>query len=125
MHGASILALADIFFLVITFFLFSQRLNKNKDDQNGVVFSMADTDSDISSKVQINWGYQTDKVTSDSDSDSYEVVTVASNQGEVGKSSYRSGTHSIILDVSVTSSLDTVVVKTLKNVRLYLNFLVS
>ncbi|XP_043960053.1 solute carrier family 26 member 6 isoform X2 [Gambusia affinis] len=56
------------------------RLNKNKDDQNGVVFSMADTDSDISSKVQINWGYQTDKVTSDSDSDSYEVVTVASNQ---------------------------------------------
>lgn len=86
---------------------------------------MADTDSDISGKGQINWGYRSDKVTSDSDSDSYEVVTVDSKQGEDGKqSSYRSGTHSIILDVSVTSSLDTVAVKTLKNVRLYLDFLV-
>uniref|UniRef100_A0A3B5LRZ3 Si:ch211-117c9.2 n=1 Tax=Xiphophorus couchianus TaxID=32473 RepID=A0A3B5LRZ3_9TELE len=92
-------------------------LNKNKDNQKGVVLSMADTDSDISGKGQINWGYCSDKVTSDSDSDSYEVFTVDSKQGEDGKqSSYRSGTHSIILDVSVTSSLDTVAVKTLKNI---------
>uniref|UniRef100_A0A3B5PWX5 Solute carrier family 26 member 6 n=1 Tax=Xiphophorus maculatus TaxID=8083 RepID=A0A3B5PWX5_XIPMA len=94
-----------------------QRLNKNKDNQKGVVLSMADTDSDVSGKGQVNWGYRSDKVTSDSDSDSYEVVTVDSKQGEDGKqSSYRSGTHSIILDVSVTSSLDTVAVKTLKNI---------
>uniref|UniRef100_A0A3B3Y9W0 STAS domain-containing protein n=1 Tax=Poecilia mexicana TaxID=48701 RepID=A0A3B3Y9W0_9TELE len=48
---------------------------------------------------------------------SYEVFTVDSNQGEGGKKSCcRSGTHSIILDVSVTSSMDTVAVKTLKNI---------
>uniref|UniRef100_A0A3B5LM17 Si:ch211-117c9.2 n=1 Tax=Xiphophorus couchianus TaxID=32473 RepID=A0A3B5LM17_9TELE len=92
-------------------------MQQNKDNQKGVVLSMADTDSDISGKGQINWGYCSDKVTSDSDSDSYEVFTVDSKQGEDGKqSSYRSGTHSIILDVSVTSSLDTVAVKTLKNI---------
>ncbi|XP_008412083.1 solute carrier family 26 member 6-like [Poecilia reticulata] len=93
------------------------RLNKNKDNQNGVVLSMPDTDSDVSGKGQINWGYHSDKATSDSDSDSYEVFTVDSNHGEGGKkSSCRSGTHSIILDVSVTSSMDTVAVKTLKNI---------
>ncbi|XP_007557755.1 solute carrier family 26 member 6-like [Poecilia formosa] len=93
------------------------RLNKNKDNQNGVVLSTPDTDSDISGKGQINWGYHSNRVTSDSDSDSYEVFTVDSNQGEGGKkSSCRSGTHSIILDVSVTSSMDTVAVKTLKNI---------
>uniref|UniRef100_A0A3B3WQ23 STAS domain-containing protein n=1 Tax=Poecilia mexicana TaxID=48701 RepID=A0A3B3WQ23_9TELE len=92
-------------------------LNKNKDNQNGVVLSMPDTDSDISGKGQINWGYHSNRVTSDSDSDSYEVFTVDSNQGEGGKKSCcRSGTHSIILDVSVTSSMDTVAVKTLKNI---------
>ncbi|XP_054902073.1 solute carrier family 26 member 6-like [Poeciliopsis prolifica] len=92
------------------------RLNKNTDNQNGVVLSMPGTASDISGKGQINWGYS-DKVTSDSDSDSYEVITVDSNEGEDGrKSNYRSGTHSIILDVTLTSSMDTVAVKTLKNI---------
>ncbi|KAM4738329.1 solute carrier family 26 member 6 [Anableps anableps] len=89
--------------------------NERKNSHNGVVLSV--TDSNFTGKGQVNWAYHLDRVTADSDSDRYEVNTEDSNQGEGGKKSKgRSGTHSIILDVSMTSSVDTVVVKTLKNI---------
>uniref|UniRef100_A0A3Q2QYP2 Solute carrier family 26 member 6, like 2 n=1 Tax=Fundulus heteroclitus TaxID=8078 RepID=A0A3Q2QYP2_FUNHE len=65
----------------------------------------------------VNWAYHPDRVTLDSDSNTYEEITTVSHQDELGKhSNCRSGTHSIILDVSMISSLDTVTVKTLKNI---------
>uniref|UniRef100_A0A3Q2PUD0 Solute carrier family 26 member 6, like 2 n=1 Tax=Fundulus heteroclitus TaxID=8078 RepID=A0A3Q2PUD0_FUNHE len=88
-----------------------------KNSQNGVVLSMTDADPNFPDKGQVNWAYHPDRVTLDSDSNTYEEITTVSHQDELGKhSNCRSGTHSIILDVSMISSLDTVTVKTLKNI---------
>lgn len=84
---------------------------------------MTDTDSNHG-KGHVNWAYHPDRVTSDSDSDTYEVISEDSNPSEgVKKGNCRSGTHSIVLDVSMTSSVDTVTLKTLKNVYIYLYLL--
>uniref|UniRef100_A0A3Q2PVL5 Solute carrier family 26 member 6, like 2 n=1 Tax=Fundulus heteroclitus TaxID=8078 RepID=A0A3Q2PVL5_FUNHE len=90
---------------------------KKNNSQNGVVLSMTDADPNFPDKGQVNWAYHPDRVTLDSDSNTYEEITTVSHQDELGKhSNCRSGTHSIILDVSMISSLDTVTVKTLKNI---------
>ncbi|XP_054636254.1 solute carrier family 26 member 6-like [Dunckerocampus dactyliophorus] len=68
---------------------------------------------------QVNWAYQSD-MTSNSD---YRVFHYDDNGTQVSKDSeedrglaYGCGTHSIILDISTTSFVDTVAVKTLKNI---------
>uniref|UniRef100_A0A668A2E7 Solute carrier family 26 member 6 n=1 Tax=Myripristis murdjan TaxID=586833 RepID=A0A668A2E7_9TELE len=70
---------------------------------------------------QVNWAYQHDGNMSDSDSetgchDDNDTTTQTSHSGDVEKgSACGSGTHSIILDLSTTSFVDTVSVKMLKN----------
>ncbi|XP_028265194.1 solute carrier family 26 member 6-like [Parambassis ranga] len=65
-------------------------------------------------KGQLNFAYQPDTAMSDSDSDpgccDYNSIT---HHGDDGKGS---STHSIILDISTTSFVDTVTVKTLTNI---------
>uniref|UniRef100_A0AAQ6A4C1 STAS domain-containing protein n=1 Tax=Amphiprion ocellaris TaxID=80972 RepID=A0AAQ6A4C1_AMPOC len=73
------------------------------------------------SKGRVNWAYQPDTTISESDSDTGchgdDSITQVSHHSdeEKGKAS-GSGTHSIILDISTTSFVDSVTVKTLKNI---------
>uniref|UniRef100_A0A3Q2D316 Solute carrier family 26 member 6, like 2 n=1 Tax=Cyprinodon variegatus TaxID=28743 RepID=A0A3Q2D316_CYPVA len=93
------------------------KLNNRKNSQNGMVLSVTSTVPNLSGKGHVNWAYHADRITSDSDSDTYEDITAVSQSVEEWKNSNcRSGTHSIILDVSMTSSVDTVTVNTLKNI---------
>ncbi|KAM6928798.1 solute carrier family 26 member 6 [Lycodopsis pacificus] len=63
-------------------------------------------------KGAVNWAYQHDAAAADSDSDAGCHV-----DGSITRASPRAtATHSVVLDVSTTSSVDTVAVKTLKNI---------
>ncbi|XP_047231570.1 solute carrier family 26 member 6 isoform X2 [Girardinichthys multiradiatus] len=88
------------------------KLNERRNNLNGTVLNQTDTDPNLTGKGHVNWAYYPDIVISDSDSDTYEVIMEVSHQYESGKKSI----HSIILDVSMTSSVDTVTVKTLKKI---------
>uniref|UniRef100_I3K3J6 Solute carrier family 26 member 6 n=1 Tax=Oreochromis niloticus TaxID=8128 RepID=I3K3J6_ORENI len=91
-----------------------------KKQRNGtsVAFSMTETATDGLHKGQVNLAYQPDITMSDSDSDAgYDHITEFSGHGDEAKEqACDSGTHSIILDISTTSFVDTVTVKTLKNI---------
>uniref|UniRef100_A0A669B263 Solute carrier family 26 member 6 n=1 Tax=Oreochromis niloticus TaxID=8128 RepID=A0A669B263_ORENI len=93
---------------------------KTKGERNGtsVAFSMTETATDGLHKGQVNLAYQPDITMSDSDSDAgYDHITEFSGHGDEAKEqACDSGTHSIILDISTTSFVDTVTVKTLKNI---------
>uniref|UniRef100_A0A669BP05 Solute carrier family 26 member 6 n=1 Tax=Oreochromis niloticus TaxID=8128 RepID=A0A669BP05_ORENI len=93
---------------------------RTKGERNGtsVAFSMTETATDGLHKGQVNLAYQPDITMSDSDSDAgYDHITEFSGHGDEAKEqACDSGTHSIILDISTTSFVDTVTVKTLKNV---------
>ncbi|TKS77695.1 Solute carrier family 26 member 6 [Collichthys lucidus] len=67
---------------------------------------------------QVNWAYQHDTAMSDSDSDKgcHSVTQVSPHSDEEKEQACGSGTHSIILDISTTSFVDTATVKTLKNI---------
>ncbi|XP_077369630.1 solute carrier family 26 member 6-like [Festucalex cinctus] len=68
-------------------------------------------------KGQINWAYQSDTMPdpiSDKGCQYYDSLTQASNDKKGPNNA--PGPHSIILDVSTTSFVDTVAVKTLKNI---------
>lgn len=85
---------------------------------NCVALSVTETSANGHSKGQVNWAYQRDKPMSDSDSDTGcrgddSITQVSRAKG----SACGSDTHSVILDISTTSFVDTVTVKTLKNVR--------
>lgn len=72
-------------------------------------------------KGQVNWAYQHDKPTSDSDSDTDchgddSITEVPHHSDEEKGRACGSDTHSIILDISTSSFVDTVTVKTLNNV---------
>lgn len=92
---------------------------KEQSQENGVALNLKETSSNGLNKGQVNWAYKHDTAMSDSDSDTachvYDGITQVSHQGDVEKGR-ASGTHSIILDISTTSFVDTVTVKTLKNV---------
>lgn len=83
---------------------------KEESQWNGVPLSLTETPAKGPSTGQVNWAYQHDPTMSDSDSD-----TGCHGDEEKGMAC-RSGTHSIILDISTTSFVDTVTVKTLQNV---------
>ncbi|XP_019205286.1 solute carrier family 26 member 6 isoform X3 [Oreochromis niloticus] len=93
---------------------------RTKGERNGtsVAFSMTETATDGLHKGQVNLAYQPDITMSDSDSDAgYDHITEFSGHGDEAKEqACDSGTHSIILDISTTSFVDTVTVKTLKNI---------
>ncbi|XP_056240401.1 solute carrier family 26 member 6 isoform X1 [Seriola aureovittata] len=88
---------------------------------NGPALSLTETSTNSLSKGQVNWAYQHDKTMLDSDSD-----TGCPGDGSINQESRHgddkigwacgSGTHSIILDISTTSFVDTVTVNTLKNI---------
>ncbi|KAF3860552.1 hypothetical protein F7725_000807, partial [Dissostichus mawsoni] len=72
-------------------------------------------------KKQVNEAYQHDTTMSDSDSETGDhgdnsINKVSQRGNEEKERAVRSGTHSIILDISTTSFVDTVSVKTLKNI---------
>uniref|UniRef100_A0AAX7VHT2 STAS domain-containing protein n=1 Tax=Astatotilapia calliptera TaxID=8154 RepID=A0AAX7VHT2_ASTCA len=92
---------------------------KQKLSQNLYVdFSMTETATDGLHKGQMNLAYEPDITMSDSDSATgSDHITEFSRHGdEEKKRACKSGTHSIILDISTTSFVDTVTVKTLKNI---------
>uniref|UniRef100_A0A3B4ZDC7 Solute carrier family 26 member 6 n=1 Tax=Seriola lalandi dorsalis TaxID=1841481 RepID=A0A3B4ZDC7_SERLL len=88
---------------------------------NGPALSLTETSTNSLSIGQVNWAYQHDKTMLDSDSD-----TGCPGDGSINQESRHgddkigwacgSGTHSIILDISTTSFVDTVTVNTLKNI---------
>ena len=83
--------------------------------------SLPETSTNGLSKEQVNWAYQHDTTMLDSDSDTGfhgdDSNKQVSHHADVEKGKANgSGTHSIILDISTTSFVDTVAVNTLKNV---------
>lgn len=80
--------------------------------------SMTETSSNDHNKGQVNWAYQHDTAMSDSDSDKgcHSITQVSPHSDEEKEQACGSGTHSIVLDISTTSFVDTATVKTLKNV---------
>lgn len=84
--------------------------------------SLTETSTNSLSKGQVNWAYQHDTTMSDSDSDTGyhgdDSITQVSDvhSGKEKGPACGSGTHSIVLDISTTSFVDTVAAKTLKNV---------
>lgn len=88
-----------------------------KGQSQGNCVSLTETSTNGLSKGQVNWAYKHDTAMSDSDSDTAchgdDSITQVQGDNEKGTTS---GTHSIILDISTTSFVDTVTVKTLKNV---------
>uniref|UniRef100_A0A3B5AY70 Solute carrier family 26 member 6-like n=1 Tax=Stegastes partitus TaxID=144197 RepID=A0A3B5AY70_9TELE len=112
-----------------TFALKETEMNKRKVPEerngqsqgNGVVLSVTETTANGFSKGQVNWAYQPDTTMSDSDSDTGchgdDSITQVSHHSDEDKGrACRSDTHSIILDISTTSFVDTVSVKTLKSI---------
>lgn len=89
---------------------------KGERNGNSVAFSTTETATDGLHKGQMNLAYEPDITMSDSDSATgSDHITEFSRHGDEEKIC-ESGTHSIILDISTTSFVDTVTVKTLKNV---------
>lgn len=77
-----------------------------------VVSSRTETSTNELDKGRVNWAYQHDATASDSDSDAGCHV-----DGSITQASPRApATHSVVLDVSTTGFVDTVAVKTLKNI---------
>nr|XP_054601957.1 solute carrier family 26 member 6 [Nothobranchius furzeri] len=90
-------------------------VTKEKCNQTEVALDLTNTSP---SKGQVNWAYQADTNMSDSDSDSSSHTDEAPEvlyQGD-DTSTFRSDIHSVILDMSTTSSVDTVTVKFMKTI---------
>ncbi|XP_070695314.1 solute carrier family 26 member 6 [Pempheris klunzingeri] len=112
-----------------TFSLKESEMNQNKDSAgleglsqgHCVALSLTETSTNGLSKGQVNLAYQHDRTMSDSDSDAGchgdDSITQVSHHSDDAKGrAGRSDTHSIILDLSTTSFVDTVTVKTLNNI---------
>ncbi|KAM6925159.1 solute carrier family 26 member 6 [Xenentodon cancila] len=89
---------------------------KEKNIQNGATLSLTDTTTNGQSKGQVNWAYQPDSNISDSGSRFKESITPVSPHDEKKGEACELVTHSIILDVSSTSFVDTATAKTLTNI---------
>ncbi|KAM9855243.1 solute carrier family 26 member 6-like [Aulostomus maculatus] len=94
---------------------------KDKNEGNGVkgerqggggIFSLTQTSANGLTKGQKNWAYQHDMPPSDSDGDD-SSAQVSQHGGD--RTGSTCGTHSLVLDISTTSFVDTVAVKTLKS----------
>uniref|UniRef100_A0A4W6F3K1 Solute carrier family 26 member 6 n=1 Tax=Lates calcarifer TaxID=8187 RepID=A0A4W6F3K1_LATCA len=86
-----------------------------------VALRLSETSANGNRKGQVNWAYQHDTTTLDSDSDTGcqgddSINQVSCCSDEERGMACESGTHSIILDISTTSFVDTVTVNTLKNI---------
>ncbi|XP_017270564.1 solute carrier family 26 member 6 [Kryptolebias marmoratus] len=89
----------------------------DKNNQKDGAFNLTESATNSFNKGQTNLAYEH---MSDSDSDTcdhnYEDITKVSYQGGEDGRACRSGIHSIILDLSTTSFVDTVTVKMLKTI---------
>uniref|UniRef100_A0A672YHW8 Solute carrier family 26 member 6-like n=1 Tax=Sphaeramia orbicularis TaxID=375764 RepID=A0A672YHW8_9TELE len=83
---------------------------------NGVALHGKETSTHHLSKGQVNWAYQQDTAMFDSDTECHNGIQNIYEDIEENEKACVSGTHSIILDMSTTSFVDTVAVKTLKNI---------
>nr|ABQ01444.1 solute carrier family 26 member 6 [Opsanus beta] len=87
--------------------------------KNGMILNLTETHKNNLSKGHVNWAYMHDTAASDSDSDTGyhgdSSISRVTYDEEVGKDT-GPDTHSIILDISTTSFVDTATVKTLKNI---------
>lgn len=95
---------------------------KGESAGNGVTLCLTPTAVNGFAKGQANWAYHVDTSMSDTDSDTGchdddSSIPQPSQEGDGEEvKSPGSGTHSIVLDVSASSFVDTVAVKTLKNI---------
>uniref|UniRef100_A0A4W6F5D6 Solute carrier family 26 member 6 n=1 Tax=Lates calcarifer TaxID=8187 RepID=A0A4W6F5D6_LATCA len=94
---------------------------QEKSQMNVAALRLSETSANGNRKGQVNWAYQHDTTTLDSDSDTGcqgddSINQVSCCSDEERGMACESGTHSIILDISTTSFVDTVTVNTLKNI---------
>ncbi|XP_032376700.1 solute carrier family 26 member 6 isoform X2 [Etheostoma spectabile] len=94
---------------------------KGQSQGHVTALSLTEISTHGQSKGQVNRAYQDDTTMSDSDSDMgshiFDSITQVSKPGGEKKGkACGSSTHSIILDIATTSFVDTVTVKTLKNI---------
>uniref|UniRef100_A0A4W6F3J6 Solute carrier family 26 member 6 n=1 Tax=Lates calcarifer TaxID=8187 RepID=A0A4W6F3J6_LATCA len=94
---------------------------REQSQMNVAALRLSETSANGNRKGQVNWAYQHDTTTLDSDSDTGcqgddSINQVSCCSDEERGMACESGTHSIILDISTTSFVDTVTVNTLKNV---------
>ncbi|GAA6228960.1 solute carrier family 26 member 6-like isoform X1 [Lates japonicus] len=94
---------------------------REQSQANVAALRLSETSANGISKGQVNWAYQHDTTTLDSDSDTGcegdDSINQVSCYGDEERGmACGSGTHSIILDISTTSFVDTVTVNTLKNI---------
>uniref|UniRef100_A0A3Q3WIC0 STAS domain-containing protein n=1 Tax=Mola mola TaxID=94237 RepID=A0A3Q3WIC0_MOLML len=93
---------------------------KEPNQQNSVALYLSEKPRESPDEGQANWAYQHDMADSESDTgcdDGDDSITRESQHGvEEKRRTCGLTTHSIILDISTTSFVDTVAVKTLKNI---------
>nr|XP_033943791.1 solute carrier family 26 member 6-like [Pseudochaenichthys georgianus] len=94
---------------------------KEQSQGDVVALGLTETSTNGLSIGQVNEAYQHDTTMSDSDSETgyhgdNSINKVSQRGNEEKERAVRSDTHSIILDISTTSFVDTVSVKTLKNI---------
>ncbi|KAI4823329.1 hypothetical protein KUCAC02_011922 [Chaenocephalus aceratus] len=94
---------------------------KEQSQGDVVALGLTETSTNGLSIGQVNEAYQHDTTMSDSDSETgyhgdNSINKVSQRRNEEKERAVRSDTHSIILDISTTSFVDTVSVKTLKNI---------
>lgn len=92
---------------------------QGQNHQNGVALYRTENPAKSLDKGQVNWAFQHETFDSDSDTGNGDDIHMQESHygGEQRERTFGVDTHSIILDISTTSFVDTVTVKTLKNVR--------
>uniref|UniRef100_A0A3Q3D2H4 Solute carrier family 26 member 6 n=1 Tax=Hippocampus comes TaxID=109280 RepID=A0A3Q3D2H4_HIPCM len=104
-----------------TFSLEEKQISAELGGQNfkrGVALKLTESPANGFSQGQVNWAYQSDTM-SDSDMGSQHddsIMQASKDSHDKKEPTDSSGPHSIILDLSATSFVDTVAVKTLKNI---------
>uniref|UniRef100_UPI0037E7206B solute carrier family 26 member 6 n=1 Tax=Semicossyphus pulcher TaxID=241346 RepID=UPI0037E7206B len=96
-----------------------EEVSAGQSQGNNVALSLTQTSTNGLSNGQVNLAYEYDTNMSDSDSDTNgdnSINKVSHNDDEEKGKAGGSSTHSIILDISTTGFVDTVTVKTLKNI---------
>ncbi|XP_061553621.1 solute carrier family 26 member 6 isoform X2 [Phycodurus eques] len=87
--------------------------------KHGVALKLTESPANGFTKGQVNWAYQSDTMSdsnSDTGSEHYEATRASKDSDDKKGYADPAGPHSIILDLSSTSFVDTVAVKTLKNI---------
>lgn len=94
------------------------KVKKEPNQRNSEALYLSENPTNGLNKGRVNCAYQYDTADTDSDMSCHgDDITQESHHGDEEKGrTCGLGTHSIVLDISTTSFVDTVTVKTLKNV---------